>query len=60
MTQQNSQLARIFRLVDPNVDIIIVSPFDMQLDVLAYYVKMLEINDIEDAERRLHFVTPVR
>lgn len=59
MTQQNSQLARIFRLVDPNVEMIIVSPFEMQLDVLAYYVKMLEINDVQDADNRLHFITPV-
>ena len=59
MTQQNSQLARIFRLADPLVELIIVSPFEMQLDLLAYYVKMLEISQIPDAERRLHFITPV-
>lgn len=59
MTQQNSQLARMFRLVDPNVEIIFVSPFEMQLDVIAYYVKMLEINNVKDVEHRLHFITPV-
>lgn len=59
MSMQNSQMARIFRLSDPLVEIIIISPFEMQLDVLAYYVKMLDINGIPDVESRLHFVTPV-
>jgi hypothetical protein len=59
MTQQNSQMARILRLIDPNVEIIIVTPFELQLDLFAYYVKMLEINGIEDADSRLHIVTPV-
>lgn len=59
MTQQNSQMARILRLIDPNVDIIIVTPFEMQLDLFAYYVKMLEINGIDDADSRLHIITPV-
>lgn len=52
-------MARILRLIDPNVDIIIVTPFELQLDLFAYYVKMLEINGIEDADSRLHIVTPV-
>lgn len=59
MTQQNSQMARIFRLADPLVEVVIVSPFELQLDLLAYYVKMLEISGITDSESRLHFVTPV-
>lgn len=59
MTQQNSQMARIFRLIDPKIELIIVSPFDLQLDLLAYYVKMLEINGVANAENRLHFITPV-
>lgn len=59
MTQQNSQLARIFRLVDPLIEIVIISPYELQLDLLAYYVKMLEISGIHDAESRLHFITPV-
>lgn len=59
MSMQNSQMARIFRLSDPLVEIIIITPFDLQLDILAYYVKMLEINGIPDAETRIHFVTPV-
>ena len=59
MTQQNSQMARIFRLADPLIEVVIVSPFDLQLDLLAYYVKMLEISGVSDAESRLHFITPV-
>lgn len=56
--QQNSQISRIFRLVDPYVHIILVCPIPLPLDILAYYVKMLEINGVQDVERRLHYVTP--
>lgn len=46
-------------MVDPLIEIVIISPYELQLDLLAYYVKMLEISGIHDAESRLHFITPV-
>ena len=59
MALQNSQLSRIFRLVDPNVTIILIVPYQIQIDLLAYYVKMLEIHQVPDVEKRLHILIPV-
>ena len=58
-SRQGSHLSRIFRLVDPNVHIVLVSPTDINLDVLNYYVKMLEISGVPNVEDRLHLITPV-
>lgn len=58
LQRENSQLSRIFAMKDPNVDIIYVSPFQMTSDVLGYYLKILEIGDINGAQGRLHFVVP--
>lgn len=55
---QNSQLSRIFRLIDPNVEIIYVTPFDVQLEVLSYYVKILDILGIPNVSDRVHLITP--
>ena len=55
---QNSQLSRIFRLIDPNVEIIYVAPFDIQLEVLSYYVKILDILGIPNVSERIHLITP--
>lgn len=57
--QQNSQMSRLFRLADPNVTMIMISPIPLPIDLLAYYVKMLEIIGVENIDERLHYVTPV-
>ena len=58
LQRENAQLSRIFSLKDPNVDVIYVSPFQMTSDVLGYYLKILEIGDVNGAQGRLHFVVP--
>ena len=49
LQRENAQLSRIFALKDPNVDVVYVSPFQMTSDVLGYYLKILEIGDINGA-----------
>ena len=49
---------RIFSCKDPNVDIIYVSPFTMTAEVYKYYMKILELVEIEDAAKRFHLVVP--
>lgn len=58
LQRENSQLSRIFKLKDPNVEIIYVMPFQMTSDVLGYYMKILEIGEVQDIQSRLHFVVP--
>jgi flagellar assembly factor FliW len=56
--RENSQLSRIFRLKDPNVDVIYVSPYLMTSEVTKYYMKILELVEIENAASRLHIIVP--
>lgn len=57
-SSQNSQLSRIFRLIDPNVEIVYVTPFDIKLEVLSYYVKILDILGVPNVSERIHLITP--
>ena len=43
---------------DPNVEIIYVTPFSFTGDVMGYYLKILQIGDIQTANSRLHFIVP--
>lgn len=43
---------------DPNVDVIYITPFAFTSDVLGYYMKILQIGDIENAGSRLHMIVP--
>ena len=56
--RENLQISRLFLLKDPNVNIIYISPFTFTNDILGYYMKILQIGDIEEASTRLHIVVP--
>jgi hypothetical protein len=43
---------------DPNVDVIYVCPFTLTNDVYKYYLKILELVEIDNAEKRFHIVVP--
>ena len=58
MQRENLQISRLFLLRDPNVNIIFISPFTFTNDVLGYYMKILQIGDIEEASARLHIIVP--
>lgn len=56
--KENAQIARIFSVKDPNVDVVYVSPFTLTSDVYKYYVKILELVEIENPEKRFNIVVP--
>ena len=56
--KENAQIARIFSVKDPNVDVIYVSPFTLTTDVYKYYVKILDLVEIENPEKRFNVVVP--
>ena len=56
LQRENAQISRMFTVKDPNVDVIYVSPFQMTNDVIGYYMKILEIGEIDNA--RVTIVTP--
>ena len=43
---------------DPNVDIIYVCPFTLTNDVYKYYLKILELVEIENPEKRFTIIVP--
>lgn len=57
--RQNSQICRIFRLKDPNIEIVYVAPFDLSPEIINYFHKVLELSGVPNYKERLHFVWPV-
>ena len=56
--KENSQILRIFSVKDPNVDVIYISPFTLTSEVFKYYMKILELVEIEEPAKRFHLVVP--
>lgn len=49
---------RIFSVKDPNVDIVYICPFTMTSEVYKYYMKILELVEIEEPTKRFHLIVP--
>ncbi len=49
---------RIFSVKDPNVDIVYICPFTMTSEVFKYYMKILELVEIEEPTKRFHLIVP--
>ena len=58
-TRENNQLNRIINLLDPNIEIIYVSPFPIAEEVLSYYFSILSSLGVENAKNRFHLIIPV-
>ena len=43
---------------DPLVDVIYISPFQMTNDVIGYYMKILEIGEIDNSNSRVTMIVP--
>jgi hypothetical protein len=56
--RENAQISRIFSIKDPNVDVIYISPFTLTNDVFKYYVKILDLVEIEAPEKRFNVIVP--
>ena len=58
LQRENAQLSRIFSLKDPEVEVIYVTPFQMTSEVLGYYMKILEIGEVNSPQDRFHIIVP--
>lgn len=56
--KQNLQLSRLCGLIDSNVDIVYVSPFELTTDVAQYSMKLLQLGGIADPVARVKLVFP--
>ena len=43
---------------DPNVDVIYISPYTLTSEVFKYYMKILELVEIEEPNKRFHLIVP--
>ena len=61
---QNSQMGRICEVNDPNVDVIYISPIDLDADIKLYYAKLLTMGvsadgeTIKEADKKVTFIVP--
>ena len=58
LVRQNLQMARIFSMQDANIEVLLISAFEMSGEVLGYYTKILELGNIQDVNSRLTFMSP--
>lgn len=56
--RQNSQLCRLMDVQDPNVDVLYITPFELNPDIQQYYLKLLEVGGITDGVNRIKMLVP--
>ena len=56
--KENLQLNRLIRLIDPNVEMIYISPYEISDDILKYYFSILNTIGISNIENRFHLIVP--
>jgi hypothetical protein len=56
--RENAQIARLFNVKDPNIDIIYICPFPLTNEIYNYYLKILELVEIENPDRRFTIIVP--
>lgn len=55
---ENTGILRSLCLLSPNVNAIIVTPYDLSSDLMDYYYKLLQIAGVTRVRERLYFLWP--
>ena len=56
--RENNQLNRIVNLFDANVEIIYISPNELNADIITYYTSIMETFGVEKVRERFHIIIP--
>ena len=56
--RENNELNRIINLIDENVEIIYISPHELNQDIITYYASILTTLDIQNIKERFHILIP--
>ena len=56
--KENLQISRLIRLIDPNVDIIYIIPYEFPEEIISYYYSILENIGITNLDKRVQFIVP--
>lgn len=51
-----TEITRIFNLENNNTNIIYVSPFELNVETINYYFKIMELEEIENYSERVTFL----
>ncbi|CAD8110896.1 unnamed protein product [Paramecium sonneborni] len=54
--KENAQISRIFRAINPQVEIIYVCAYEQDKDILMYYERMFELHQV--SFKKVRFLTP--
>ena len=56
--RQNNQLNRIVNLFDSNIEIIYITPYELNPDIITYYTSIMETFGVEKVKERFHVIVP--
>ena len=56
--KESFQLSRLIKLIDPNVDIIYILPYELPEEIISYYFSIMEKLGIKDIDNRVTFIVP--
>ncbi len=56
--RENNELNRIINLIDENVEIIYISPHQLNQDIITYYASILTTLDVQNIKERFHIIIP--
>ena len=56
--RENNQLNRIVNLFDANIEIIYISPYELNPDIITYYTSIMETFGVEKVRERFHVIIP--
>ena len=56
--RENNQLNRIVNLFDSNIEIIYISPYELNTDIITYYTSIMETFGVDKVRERFHIVIP--
>ena len=56
--RQNNQINRIIDLYDSNIEIIYISPYEINKDIISYYTSIMTTLGVENIKERFHVLIP--
>ena len=58
LERENNQLNRIINLYDSNVEIIYITPHELNKDIITYYISIMKTLGVENVRERFHIFVP--
>ena len=56
--KETLQLSRLIKLIDPNLEIIYIIPYELPEEIISYYFSIMDKLGIKDIDNRVHFIIP--